>query len=67
MFVYIDDYGFYQLLTFLDAFSGLLIHHELLGQVTSEAVAAALKKAAPSEPTATAASILHPEMPPVFL
>jgi len=45
MFVYIDSYGFYQLLTFLDAFSRLPIHHELLAQASSEAAAAALKKA----------------------
>ena len=46
MFVYIDGYGFYQLLTFLDAFSRLPIHHELLAQASSEAAATALKKAA---------------------
>ena len=45
MFVYIDGYGFYQLLTFLDAFSRLPIHHELLAQATSEAAAVALQKA----------------------
>jgi len=45
MFVYIDGYGFYQLLTFLDAYSRLPIHHELLVQASSEAAAAALKKA----------------------
>jgi transposase InsO family protein len=45
MFVYVDSYGFYQLLTFLDAFSRLPIHHELLVQASSEAAAAALKKA----------------------
>ena len=45
MFVYVDGYGFYQLLTFLDAFSRLAIHHELLAQVSSEATATALKKA----------------------
>jgi len=32
-------------LTFLDAFSRLLIHHELLAQASSEAAATALKKA----------------------
>jgi transposase InsO family protein len=45
MYVYVDGYGFYQLFTFLDAFSRLPIHHELLGQATSEVAAAALKKA----------------------
>ena len=45
MFVYIDGYGFYQLLTFLDAFSRLPIHHELLAQASSEVAAAVLKKA----------------------
>ena len=45
MFVYIDNYGFYQLLTFLDAFSRLPIHHELLAQASSEAAAMALRKA----------------------
>ena len=45
MFVYIDGYGFYQLLTFLDAFSRLPIYHELLAQASSEAAATALKKA----------------------
>jgi len=45
MFVYIESYGFYQLLTFLDAFSRLPVHHELLAQASSEAAADALKKA----------------------
>jgi len=45
MFVYIDGYGFYQLLTFLDAFSRLSIHHELLAQATSEAAAMVLREA----------------------
>ena len=45
MFVYIDGYGFYQLLTFLDAFSRLPLHHELLAQANSEATAMASKKA----------------------
>lgn len=45
MFVYIDCYGFYQLLTFLDAFSRLPIHHELLAQATSEAAAMVLREA----------------------
>jgi len=45
MFVYVDGYGFYQLLTFLDAFSRLPIHHELLVQASSKAAATALKKA----------------------
>jgi len=39
MYVYVDGYGFYQLLTFLDAFSRLPIHHELLAQATSELAA----------------------------
>ena len=46
MYVYVDSYGFYQLLTFLDAFSRLPVHHELLSQATSEVAATALKKAA---------------------
>ncbi len=45
MFAYIDGYGFYQLLTFLDTFSRLPIYHELLAQASSEAAAMALKKA----------------------
>jgi len=45
MFVYVDGYGFYQLLTFLDAFSRLPIHHELLAQASSEAAAGVLRKA----------------------
>jgi len=45
MFIYVDGYGFYQLLTFLDAFSRLPIHHELLVQASSEAAATALRKA----------------------
>jgi putative transposase len=45
MFVYIDCYGFYQLLTFLDAFSRLPIYHELLAQASSDAAAAALRRA----------------------
>jgi transposase InsO family protein len=45
MFVYIDSYGFYQLLTFLDAFSRLPVHHELVAQASSEVAADALKKA----------------------
>jgi len=45
MFVYVNGYGFYQLLTFLDAFSRLPIHHELLSQATSEVAATALKEA----------------------
>jgi len=45
MFVYVDGYGFYQLLTFLDAFSRLPIHHELLVQASSEAAATILRKA----------------------
>ncbi len=45
MFVHIDGYGFYQLLTFLDAFSGWPIHHELLAQASSGVAVATLKKA----------------------
>ncbi len=45
MFVYVDGYGFYQLLTFLDAFSRLPIYHGLLVQASSEAAAGVLKKA----------------------
>ncbi len=45
MFVYIDGYGFCQLLTFLDAFSRLPIHHELLAQASFGVAVAALKKA----------------------
>lgn len=45
MFVYVGGYGFYQLLTFLDAFSRLPIYHKLLAQGSSEAAATALKEA----------------------
>jgi len=45
MFVYIDSYGFYQLLSFLDAFSRLPVHHEFLARASSEAAADGLKKA----------------------
>ena len=45
MYVYVDGYGFYQLLTFLDAFSRLPIYHELLAQATSQAAAMVLREA----------------------
>ena len=45
MFVYIDGYGFYQLLTFLDAWSRLPVHHELLALATSEAATKLLGEA----------------------
>jgi len=45
MFVYIDGYGFYQLLTFLDAWSRLPVHHELMAVASSEAPARVLGEA----------------------
>lgn len=44
LFVYVDGYGFYQLLTFLDAFSRLPVYHELQAQAGSEVAAEALRE-----------------------
>ena len=45
MFVYIDGYGFCQFLTFLDAWSRLPVHHELMAAASSEAAARVLREA----------------------
>jgi len=52
MFVYIDGYGFYQLLTFLDAWSRLPVHHELMAVASSEASARILREAVEINSTA---------------